>query len=69
MKIKNIYNIHSSKPVPLYDVIGVEDVSNFLIPLNTGVIVSHNCNFGKVASKDLQGVQGQMMKLYEGFPR
>ena len=65
MKIKNIYNIHSSKPVPLYDVIGVEDVSNFLIPLNTGVIVSHNCNFGKVASKDLQGVQGQMMKLYE----
>ena len=65
MKIKNIYNIHSSKPVPLYDVIGVEDVSNFLIPLNTGVIVSHNCNFGKIASKDLQGVQGQMMKLYE----
>lgn len=65
MKIKNIYNIHSSKSVPLYDVIGVEDVSNFLIPLNTGVIVSHNCNFGKVASKDLQGVQGQMMKLYE----
>ena len=27
--------------------------------------VLDECNFGKVASKDLQGVQGQMMKLYE----
>lgn len=54
-------------PVPVYDVVGVENDSNFLIYCGNVSIVSHNCdelNFARAGVKDVNKAKAHMMDLY-----
>lgn len=43
MRIKSIKKLNYQEPVPVYDVVGAEPYNNFLIQINSGYVVSHNC--------------------------
>lgn len=46
MKVKSIKRIHYETPVPVYDVVDVQNTSNFVIVGNNTHVVSHNCVTG-----------------------
>lgn len=43
MRITNIKKIVYDNPVPVYDVVGADPYNNFLIQINSGYVISHNC--------------------------
>jgi len=59
--------IYYDDPIPVYDIVGVEETHNFVIAGNTCNVISHNCdemNFSKAGVKDVMKAKQHMAELY-----
>lgn len=73
MKVVSVRKNHYDVPIPVYDVVNVEDNNNFVLAGNRSFVVSHNCcvldevNFSSAGVRDIQKAKQRIQESYDAL--